>query len=82
VRCDALRKQERLRNSALAAGKQLKRVAPLGTKTTSSGAHRAAPFRAKTTPSRWHRHSWPFRGRLDSAAASDHIEWSPVPLLR
>jgi hypothetical protein len=36
VRCDALGEQQRLRNSALTAGKQLKRLAPLRAKTTSS----------------------------------------------
>jgi hypothetical protein len=43
VRCDAVCEKERLRNSALTAGKQLKRLAPLRAKTTSSRAHRP-PF--------------------------------------
>jgi hypothetical protein len=37
VKCDAVCKQERLRNSALTAGKQLKRMAPLPAETTPSG---------------------------------------------
>jgi hypothetical protein len=45
VRCDPVCEQERLRDAALTAGKQLKRLAPL---------------RAKTTPSRGHRHFWAF----------------------
>ena len=61
VRCDAACEQERLRYSALTAGKQLKRLAPL---------------RAKTTPSRGRLHLWPLhktgnRGRLVHQAYRD-----------
>jgi hypothetical protein len=51
LRCNALCEQKRLRNSALTAGKQLKRLAPLRAKTTSSRAHRP-PFIEYQRP-RW-----------------------------
>jgi hypothetical protein len=41
VRCDAVCEQERLRNSALTAAKQLKGVAPLRAETTPSRSRRS-----------------------------------------
>ena len=57
VRCDAACEQERLRYSALTAGKQLKRLAAL---------------RAKTTPSRGRLHLWPpsWNGKPRSPSSS------------
>jgi hypothetical protein len=72
VRRDPVCEQERLRNSALTAGKQLKRLAPLHVKTTPSRGHRH--FLQCSSPQWVHKHhEWVIWHSLGRNVAPERI---------